>query len=370
MNWDEYNRILLDKCKKLEIPFSACFELTPFCNFKCNMCYVRLEPEQAYAQGELLSTQQWIYIAEEAKKLGTTTLEITGGEATTRSDFLILYEQFIKMGFVINLRTNGYCITGAILDLLIRYKPARVGVTLYGASDETYKRVCGVSDGFSVVTRNIIAMRDAGIKVHLTMTMTKENQKDTSALNEWAAKNNLQIKAYGGLFNPIRGAKRSIDHLKIRYSDEECEISDDMQFLPHEIKDRSEYMNPFWMCRGFGAIFCISWDGRMTLCNGMTYVWENPLTSSVESAYHSLYYKLRNISRPKECGTCRYIDYCISCPTQIISETGSADQTCEEICRRARRRYKMELLADRSGDTFNEGISDLTCEEGDKSEGK
>lgn len=365
MYWDEYNKILLDKCKEQGIPFSACFELTPFCNFKCNMCYIRLEPEQAYAQGKLLSTEQWIDIAEEAKKLGTTTLEITGGEAAVRSDFPVLYEKFIKMGFVINLRTNGYYMAGDIRDLLIRYKPARVGITLYGASDSTYHKVCGVPDGFSVVTKNIIAMRDAGIRVHLTMTMTKENQNDVFALNEWAVKNNLQIRAYGGLFNPIRGAKRDIDYLKIKYTDEECEISDDMQFLPHEIQDRSKYLNPFWMCRGFGAIFCISWDGRMTLCNGMTYVWENPLTSGVENAYRNLYRKLRSISRPEKCRTCRYIDFCVSCPTQIISETGSPDQTSEEICRRARRRYKRELLVTKSGDTYNEGISDIICEEGE-----
>lgn len=365
MNWDEYNRNLLDKCKDLGIPFSACFELTPFCNFKCNMCYVRLEPEQACEQGKLLSTQQWINIAKEARALGTTTLEITGGEATTRRDFSVLYESFARMGFVINLRTNGYAITGDILDLLIRYKPARIGITLYGASNETYQRVCGVSDGFSVVTRNIIALRDAGLRVHLTMTMTKENQNDVDALNEWAAKNNLHISAYGGLFNPIRGVNRSIDHLKIRYSDEECEISDDMQFKPHEIENRSQYMNPFWMCRGFGAMFCICWDGRMTLCNGMTYVWENPLMNSVETAYHSLYKKLRKLSRPEKCGTCQYIDYCISCPTQIISETGSINQTCEEICRRARRRYKRELLISRTDNTYNADVSDLICEEGE-----
>ena len=344
MNWDEFSRRILEKCKQQEAPYSACFELTPLCNFRCNMCYVRLDSEQAKAQGGLLSTDQWIYLAHEAKKMGAIMLEVTGGEATTRSDFPVLYESFIKMGFVVNLRTNGYLISGDIFGLLKKYKPARVGVTLYGASDETYRRICGVSDGFSVVTKNVLAMRDAGLNVHLTMTISKENEKDTIALQEWADRNGLKIRAYGGLFNPNRDTKRSIEHLMIRYSDEECNITDNMKFMPHEIQDREYYMNPFWMCRGFGAVFCITWNGHMTLCNGMTKVWADPFKDTFDSAYHNLYKELRAIKRPDECKNCRYIDFCISCPTQLLSATGYLNQTCEEVCRKARRRYKRVLL--------------------------
>ena len=366
MNWDEYSRIILEKCKAREIPYSACFEMTPFCNFRCNMCYIRLDPEQAKAQGKLLTTQQWIHLAEEARKIGTVALEMTGGEATTRNDFLELYDSFIKMGFLINLRTNGYLIKGDILNLLKKYKPLRVGISLYGASNETYKKVCGISDGFSVVTNNILSMRDAGISTHLTMTLTKENIDDKEPLNEWAKENNFTIKQYGGLFTPIRGAKRSIDHLKITYSDEECEITDKMSFLAHEVPDRDKYMSPFWMCRGFGAIYCISWDGRLTLCNGMTAVWKDPFLNGLENAYHDLYKDLKAIKRPKECASCKYIDFCASCPTQLISSTGKVDCTCEDICRRARRKYKNKLLLGASNSKTNSEITELYCEESEK----
>ena len=40
-----------------------------FCNFSCNMCYVRLDPEQAAKQGMPLTTEQWISLAEEAKRI-------------------------------------------------------------------------------------------------------------------------------------------------------------------------------------------------------------------------------------------------------------------------------------------------------------
>ena len=364
MDWAEYSRILMEKCKARGVPYGACFEMTPFCNFRCNMCFVRLDPDQARKQGRLLTTEQWIRFAEEAKKMGTTALEITGGEASTREDFPILYETFVKMGFVVNLRTNGYLMSGKILELLKKYKPLRVGISLYGASDETYKRVCGVPDGFTVVTRNILAMRDAGLNIHLTMTITKENEHDMKPLNEWAKSHNLTVRPFGGLFTPVRGAKRSIDHLRITYSEDDCEITDDMEFLPHSVPDREKYMNPFWMCRGFGAIYCISWDGRMTLCNGFTTIWKDPVKDGLEKAFHELYEDLRKLKRPKECETCEYIDFCASCPTQMVSASGSVDTACEEICRRARRKYKRVLL--KNGDnTQTTDPADYYCDEGE-----
>ena len=36
------------------IPLRGTFELTPFCNFQCVMCYVRLNQEQAKRQGKML----------------------------------------------------------------------------------------------------------------------------------------------------------------------------------------------------------------------------------------------------------------------------------------------------------------------------
>ena len=128
VDWPEYGKILLEKCKKNEIPFHVGFELTPFCNFSCNMCYIHLTPEQAEQQGKLLSTDQWIHLGEETKKNGVVSLEITGGEAVTRRDFPALYTAFSKMGYMINLRSNGYLLCGNLIELLQQYKPKRVSI--------------------------------------------------------------------------------------------------------------------------------------------------------------------------------------------------------------------------------------------------
>ena len=40
----------------------------------------------------------------------------------------------------------------------------------YGASDATYNQVCAIPDGFSIVSENILAMKEAGLSIRLTMT--------------------------------------------------------------------------------------------------------------------------------------------------------------------------------------------------------
>ena len=339
MNWSEYCKPLFEKCKKEEIPFHACFELTPLCNFNCNMCYIHLTPRQAKAQGRLLSTDQWMRIAEDAKKMGTITLELTGGEAVTRPDFFELYRAFIRMGFLIHLRTNGYLIDQDIIGILKEYKPRKISVTLYGASDETYQRVCGISDGFSVVTRNIIEMKKAGLNVRLTMTVTNDNKDDVEVLEKWAEENGLFIIPFGALFTPIRGAKRSIEHLRLKYPEEESIIIDDAIPVSTDREDLDDLFNPFWLCRGFGAVFCMSWDGRMTLCNTLTEIWTDPLNDGLENAYHALYRKLKSVKRPKECLNCKYIEFCAACPSMLQSSTGKVDHTSNYVCKMARRRF-------------------------------
>lgn len=335
MDWQEYINLLVKKSKNQGIPCSACFELTPFCNFNCNMCYIHLSQEQAKQEGELLTTDQWIRIAEDAKSNGTLGIELTGGEAITRPDFKVLYETFVKMGFLITLRSNGYLISGEVFDLLKKYKPRCISITLYGGSNETYYKITGVRDGFSVVTKNVLALRDAGFNIKLSVTVTKDNIDDRDKLIKWAEENELYLGFYGGLLTPIRAAKRSIDHLKVDYGLEQY-VKDD---LPARNINYADYKHPFWMCKEYGTKYCISWDGRMTLCNCLPSIWADPLSQPFKDAFDSLYDQLEKLNRPEECAKCQYIDYCGACPAHLLSETGSLEHTCEDLCKNARVNY-------------------------------
>ena len=44
-------RALVDKATANRVPINASFELTPVCNLRCDMCYVRMEQSRVAAAG-------------------------------------------------------------------------------------------------------------------------------------------------------------------------------------------------------------------------------------------------------------------------------------------------------------------------------
>ena len=109
------------------VPLSGTFELTPFCNFQCVMCYVRLTKEQAEQQGKMLRAADWIAIAKQAKEMGMLNLCLTGGEPFIHPDFWEIYSELNKMGFLITLLSNGYLIDEAVgeRDMYVAYLKQR-----------------------------------------------------------------------------------------------------------------------------------------------------------------------------------------------------------------------------------------------------
>ena len=336
--WGSYEKELIEQYVQRKQPFSVCLELTPLCNFSCPMCYIRLTPEQMRAQGEPLSTERWKQIIDEVSNMGALHLEMTGGEILTRADFPELYEYAYRKGLLINLKTNGYLLTEKTLLLLERCKPRLVEITLYGSSDKTYQAFCGVPDGFSVVSRNIEFLQEWGIRVETPMTVTKRNQADEEAVRAWAEQRGIHFSSYTGLIRPIRTAERDVSELWVQPTEAESSITENMRFRSYTPSNR----NPLF-CRGFGAKFCVSWDGRMTLCNGFTMIWEDVRAGSLQAAFSRLNERLSCLKRPKACDNCRYIDFCVACPSRLQSETGGLETVSEALCSVARKNYRRIL---------------------------
>ena len=71
---------LFRKATRQRIPLGGTFELTPVCNMDCRMCYVKMSRQQQEAIRPLMTAEEWIRLAEEAKEQGLLYLLLTGGE--------------------------------------------------------------------------------------------------------------------------------------------------------------------------------------------------------------------------------------------------------------------------------------------------
>ena len=166
-------------------PTDGTFELTIRCNLHCKMCLFRHDDsENPELMAKELTAEQWIDMARQVAEAGTLSLLITGGEPMLRPDFCEIWEGIYKQGFVITLYTNATLVTPKIMETLRKYPPHRIGVTIYGASPETYEKVTGSAAAFERAIEGIKQLQTLPSKMEYRMTVIKQNYDDVDAVEE------------------------------------------------------------------------------------------------------------------------------------------------------------------------------------------
>lgn len=341
------------KAKQMGIPINAGFELTARCNFNCPMCYVHLTAEEQQRRGPELTAQQWIDIAEQAKRAGTVYLLLTGGEPTLRPDFGEIYHHLSKMGFVISINSNGRLLEGALLEQLKADPPFRINVTLYGLSNEDYARQCGIA-AYDRVLANIKALRAAGIVVRINLTITPDNAARLPELTEKARELGAHLQGGAYLFPPVRvdsaltgqnyrldpvdAAKRQAEYERLLIGEEAFlrragRISEG-QSVETLVSDECEEGDPM-KCLAGRAAYWINWQGIMTPCAQMTTPGVSVPNVGFDAAWSQIREETEIIRLPKECAGCPHGRLCNSCAAKCFCETGAFDRRPDYSCRMA-----------------------------------
>lgn len=364
-------RILHTKGKKLGLPIGGTFELTPRCNFNCKMCYVHLTPEEQKSRGEELSAEQWLQIGEEAKQAGTVFLLLTGGEPTLRADFFEIFKGLKEKGFVVSINSNGLLLQGDLLKQLCSDPPSRINISLYGMSNETYQRQCGLPV-FDRIEANIHTLREAGIDVKLTMSVTPDNCQDLQSVYEKAKKLGVHMQATPYMFPPIRlhpemcGVNHRLDALQAGKLMAEYEASNatesqlrhryealenGMLPMPEEQDDCVGQEGDGVHCRGGVTTFWIDWSGKMLPCGQMV----EPATDVTQVGFAEAWQRTKvataAIRLPKECAACALKDICHPCAAMCYCETGCFDGKPEYVCKMRHSYYErmLEICKERFG---------------------
>jgi len=353
---------LHQKSAALGIPLSGTFELTPRCNFNCKMCYVH----QQKPVGTELSTAQWITIAEAARKQGMLFLLLTGGEPLLRPDFRELYSRLTKMGFLISINTNGSLIDDEMLAFLIKNKPCRMNISLYGGSEETYRNLCGVSS-FRQVTDNIRALKEAGISVKLNASITPYNAADIEKIYSFAWDLEVYVQATTYMYPPVRingerygeaparfnssDAARYMLHCREQYMTTEQLCRSAMNFCLDEDDEMSETAAGGGMrCRAGKTAFWITWDGRMLPCGMFPQEGHRIDKVGFEEAWEAVRADAASIRLPGKCAGCSLKNACGACAAACYAETGTFHQVPGYICAMTRELNQLTLEKYPKGD--------------------
>lgn len=202
MKYAEYVNRLFAKSAKRGIPLSGTFELTARCNLRCRMCYIHREENDGEIKTDEFSSEEWLNIAKEAQQCGMLFLLLTGGEPFIRPDFEEIYRRCRELGIIVSINTNGTMIGEKQVELLRKLPPQRVNITLYGASEATYEKLCRSGSAFERAYRAVAMLTEAGVPVKINYSVTPYNIGDLDAVERFANEHNLPLQAATYMFRP------------------------------------------------------------------------------------------------------------------------------------------------------------------------
>lgn len=354
---------LAQKAIRMKIPLSGTFELSPICNLSCKMCYVRkTQREVAENPRSIMTLEDWRRIASEARRAGTLYLLLTGGEPLLWPDFWTLYEELIDMGFLVTINTNGTLIDEDAVARFRRRPPHKINITLYGANDSTYQKLCGTSGVFSKVDQAICRLLENKITVKINCSLTPENAADLDWIVDYAKDKGVKVTVATYMFPPIRRDPSRIGENE-RFTPEESA----RYMLRYLERDRGPEAYQRYLqsikegcidppgldegcidpldgkirCRAGRSSFWITWDGWMTPCGmmpepkvdlkgiGFLNAWKN-ITELSDSMH------LSGI-----CNSCPNMKVCHPCAAIAYAETGKISGIPTYMCKVAQEMRKI-----------------------------
>lgn len=360
---------LAQKAIRLNLPLSGTFELSPVCNFSCKMCYVRkTQKEVQESPRGILTLDDWRRIAEEAKKAGTLYLLLTGGEPLLWPDFWTLYEELIDMGFLVSVNTNASMIDDEAVERFKKRPPQKINVTLYGANDDTYMRLCGTKQVFSQVDRAIRSLIENRLTVKINCSLTPENACDLDLIVDYAKERGSKLTVATYMFPPIRRdptcfgrnerftPEESARYL-LRYFERDRDPESYHNYLqgivdgcidpPGLDEGCIDPVDGKIRCRAGRSSWWITWDGWMLPCGMMQEPKADLKEESFDSAWQSVVKMSADMQLSGVCAGCPNSNVCHSCAAISYAETGKTSGIPTYMCRVSQemRRLACEKLA-------------------------
>lgn len=335
-------QLLLQRAAATKSPVSAIFELTPRCNLRCRMCYIRMTPEEMAPYGRERTTEEWLALAEQLRDAGVVFLLLTGGEPLLRPDFPALYRAVIGMGFSVSINTNGTLLNETHAALFRELPPATVNLTLYGAGKEAYRRLCGDGEAYHRAVRAVELLREAGTYLSLNTTITASNQAELPQIAAFARERELPLRVVTYLFPPLRRDGPAMDRLSPEEAGRLAALgrrcTDSPESFAARVKAvRARLPDPCvpedclagsrdgLRCVAGNCQFWVAWNGEMYPCGMMPEPVVYPFRDGFLPAWRALTEACAKLPAAVQCESCELRSYCPACAAMARAETGRTD---------------------------------------------
>ncbi len=353
---------MIQRAEERRFPLSGSMELLPLCNMNCDMCYVRLSRQEMDQQGRIRSLAEWLRLAKEMQETGVLFLLLTGGEPLLYPDFKELYLELKKMGFILTVNTNGTLIDAEWAAFFGQNKPRRMNVTLYGAEEDTYRRLCHYSEGYEKTIRGIQLLKEQGVDVKISVSAVEANKKDLDRIlalgDELDSPVNIDCYmmpatrergseyCYSSRMDPVEAARIA---KKVHRAEIGGERYENYRNTMLEIIDRIQpETEPAPMgCHAGKSSFSINWQGQLQPCVMMKEPGASVFEIGFAAAWNQVQMEADRIRLSSKCSGCRLRPLCRNCAACARLEAGSYDGVPEYMCRYTEEVYR--LLKEENG---------------------
>lgn len=335
------------KARRQGVPIGGTFELTPFCNLDCKMCYVHLTGGQMEkTQKKILTGEQWKSIIDQTVEAGLFYVLLTGGEAMMHPDFDEIYLYLQEKGIAITINTNGVLLTDDRIEFFKKHRPKGIKITLYGYDDDSYEAVTGKRIYSTVVTA-IHKSIAAGLNVRICLTPNRYLNGRWDQLIDLAESFGVRFDINSSLSEPRDETERNgqahdldideyVELYKYIYQKRGCMIKPTKkESLPSPGGNTKGELKGF-RCGGGKSTFSVLWNGMMQPCLSFSESQIDLTVTAFKEAWKTINTIVCNYLIPVECEGCAYFAFCTPCVVQhaLGAPKGHANP---KICDRTQR---------------------------------
>ncbi len=342
--------------RKFRIPLNGTFELTVRCNLHCRMCMFRHpDEENADILAREKTADEWIDMARQAADAGTLNLLITGGEPLFLSAFPKVWEGICRIGFQTELYTNATLVTPEIMALFGKYPPNRIGVSLYGASEESYQKVTGSGAAYQRAIEGIRQLGTLPSLLDFRTTIIRDNLQDMDAMEEWVRENfgaDRVLTHTKLVMKPVRGAVSEAEACRLGPEDNaklyfrrhfrlaeramgpEHFDAEKIRFLRKKKTPQAGATKRLTLfgCDAGMQGYAITWDGKMLGCQVLSAFHTEPFREGFQRAWDRYPEVTSAVKYDEECLECAQKGLCLSCPATRWAETGNPGGKPPYVC--------------------------------------
>ncbi|MGB8473351.1 MAG: radical SAM protein [Candidatus Acidiferrum sp.] len=342
--YGDFTQLIHQRFNGKRAPLEVSIELTRRCPLECLHCYNNLPMSDHAARLQELTLEEHRRLLDELVEAGCLWLLYTGGEIFARKDFLEIYAEAKKRGFLITLFTNGTLVNERIADYLAAYRPFAIEITLYGATRETYEALTQIPGSYDRCMRGIRLLLERKLPLKLKTVPTTINRHEVFEMKRLAEDHfGVEFK-FDSAINPRIDCSQS--PLAVRLTPEqavELDLADPKRTEDYRRIAQEDLGGPArpvpatgqrYQCGGGLGGCAIDPYGTMSICVISHQQGYNIREGSFREGWDGPLREIRSQSRTRSmiCDRCQIQSLCSMCPANGELENGDPESPVEFLC--------------------------------------